>query len=375
MENQTIKTLKELINIPSYVLDDHNEEKLVDYIYNFLSKFTNLTVEKQTVEGKRANILAFTNKSPKIILFGHMDTVRPKIDSHSSFEATEQDNKLFGLGSVDMKSGLAIMLETARKYSKNNDIAYIFTVDEEYDFKGVFRLVKDYQLTTDVILNLEPTSLKILNGCRGVTEFTFEVNGKSCHAGTKHLGVNAIEKAVEIFKILQNELTKHDSERGANSLNLAHLNGGVLRAKDTVGYSGNVVPNYAFCVGEIRLADPSIDENWIEDKIKLISSQVGVSCTNIHFKFLMGSAYTPTDKLKLFEQALKMNGINPEYKDINATGYFEVQKLQETWGTDIIVFGPGPSEMAHQVNEYVDIDSVLITQKILDSYLEILQSH
>ena len=234
------------------------------------------------------------------------------------------------------------------------------------------KFIEKYHFKPKLIINLEPTSLKMLNGCRGVTEFTFEVHGKSCHAGTKHLGVNALEKAVEIFDILQNNISKFDNETGSNSLNLAYLNGGVLKTDNTVSYSGNVVPNYAYCVGEIRLANKGITEKWIEKEIIRIGKQVGTKCDNVKFKFLMKSAYTPKEKLIKFEEALKLNGLKPEYKNLNSTGYFEVQLLQEAWGADLVVFGPGPSTMAHQVNEYVELSTVNKTQRIIFSFLEVI---
>ncbi|MBU0534870.1 MAG: M20/M25/M40 family metallo-hydrolase [Patescibacteria group bacterium] len=369
-KNQVLQTLKELINIPSYVSEDKDESKLVDYIYNFLSSNTNLKVERQNVENNRANIIAYKNKSPKIIFFGHMDTVPPKIETQNPFESREEDGKLYGLGSVDMKAGLAIMLEIAKVHKDSDDIAYVFTVDEEYEFKGAYKLIEKYVFRPKFIISIEPTSLKVLNGCRGVTEFSFETHGKSCHAGVKHQGINAIEKTVELFDLLQKEISKFDKPDTVNSLNLAYLNGGVLKLDGDVSYSGNVVPNYAKCVGEIRLADSKITKEYVKDKIREIGALLKLEITNIDFKFLVGHMYTPKENIKDFEDSVARNHLTCEYSSINETGYFEVQLLQEKWKGSVVIFGPGPTSMSHCANEYVDIDTVNQTLYVIEDFIK-----
>ena len=369
-EKHVIETLKELINIPSYVSESQNEDLLGNFIFNFLTTNTNLKVEKQIVEKNRFNIITYKSTSPKIILFGHMDTVPPKIETKNPFKSKEVGGKLFGLGAVDMKAGIAIMLEIAKKYKASNDIAYVFTVDEEYEFKGAYKLIESYNFQPNFIINIEPTNLKILNGCRGVTEFGFETHGKSCHAGVKYKGINAIEKTLELFDLLQKDISKFDTKNTVNSLNLAYLNGGILTKKEDVSYNGNVVPNYAKCVGEIRLADSRITKDYIRKKIKEISVLLKLRVSEINFKFLVGSMYTDKSKIKSFENSIKENHIGCEYAGINETGYFEVQLLQKKWNGKVIVFGPGPSLMSHCANEYVEIKTVIQTLSVIETFIK-----
>jgi len=368
--NNTISLLKCLIEMPSFVGRGVDESKIGNFVYEYLKKNTNLKVEKQFVENKRFNIVAYKNLNPEVIFFSHLDTVPPKNPRSNPIKPMEKDGKIFGLGSVDMKSGLAISLSIANKFKNKENIAYIFSVDEEYEFKGAKILVEKYKFKPKLIINPEPTSLKILNGCRGVTEFTLKVHGKSCHAGSKYLGVNAIEKSVELFNKLQKEISKYDNEGGKNSLNLAGLNGGILRDKDQIVSSGNIVPNYASCVAEIRISNKKLTKKFIENKINSISKKIGVKVSDINFKFLMNPAFTPTINLKNFENILKENKIEPVYRDVNTAGYFEVQFLQEIWGGDILVFGPGPAEQAHQEEEYVDMDTIEKTERVFEDFVK-----
>ena len=66
---QAIDLLKQLISIPSYVSDNVNEIEVANFIFDFLSEKTDLTIEKQEVENCRFNIVAFKNKSPKSIKY------------------------------------------------------------------------------------------------------------------------------------------------------------------------------------------------------------------------------------------------------------------------------------------------------------------
>lgn len=365
-----IDTLSDLINIKSYVSDNNDESKLGEFICNFLKEKTDLIIEKQIVEKDRYNIIAYKNKTPSVILFGHMDTVSPKIESRDSFKAREEGGKLYGLGSVDMKAGLAIMLETAVKFRTSDRIAYIFTVDEEYEFKGVRKLVKEYTFEPKYIVNLEPTDLEIFNGCRGVTEFSLTIHGKSCHAGKKEEGVNAIEKTYDFYKILQQEISKTDTEDLKSTLNLAYVNGGIINEQGIVESNANVVPNFCKSVGEIRIASNKINERFLKNCIFSIAKDLNVTVSDYKLKFLLSSMYTEKSELKNFETVLTDMGLDARYGNITKTGYFEVQQLQGHWGGDVIIFGPGPSSNAHKIDEYVDIESVIKAFEVIENFVK-----
>jgi acetylornithine deacetylase/succinyl-diaminopimelate desuccinylase-like protein len=367
----TIETLKAIVSIPSYVDGPHNEKQLADYIFNLLSQNKNLKIVKQIVEGERYNIIA-TDQDPQIILFGHMDTVLPKEQEKDPLVAYEEDGKVYGLGSVDMKSGLAVMLDIALNHHKSN-VGYVFSVDEEYDFKGAMKLKEITTLHPKYILNLEPTNQKILNGCRGITEFEFEVIGKSAHAGRKMLGKNSIELGVDIVKELESICKAEDAKDVSSSVNLAHLVGGIKSNNDDeIRRMGNVVPNYAKIVAEIRIASKSITKEFVEKSLKDLALNKGIEIANLKFKFYLGSMFTPKEDLILFENSIKAQGMVPEYSDVNSAGYFELQIIESSWGGKGVVYGAGPSEMSHCENEYVEVTSVDKVQKVVLEFISSL---
>lgn len=373
MQKTTIEILKDIISIPSYVDNEQNEGDLADYIINFFKENTQYQIEEQLVSGKRRNLIALNKRNPKVILFGHMDTVPPKNETTSPFEPRIENDKLFGLGAVDMKSGLAIMLNQAQTNS-SDELGFVFSVDEEFDFQGANKLKEISDIKPGTIINLEPTDNKILNGCRGVTEFSFDLIGKASHAGRKSQGINSIEKAVEVSYYLQQEVSKFDTDDAISSVNLAYLHGGVLEKyignEPQVKRMGNIVPDFARVVLEIRLASSKITQDLITQLITNKATDLGARIENLEFKFYLGSMYTSKADLKEFESAIQSSQGNVEYSSINSSGYFELQMLQEKWGGKCIVFGAGPGNMSHAANEYVLISSVNQAETVIQSFLK-----
>ncbi len=371
---ETKEILKDLIRIPSYVDETHDERDVIKYVENFVKTNTKYKFVIQEVEGERKNIMVFNKPNPKIALFGHMDTVLPKVESDMPFEPREEEDKLFGLGSVDMKSGLAVMLKLMTEI-ESDEIAFVFSVDEEYDFKGALKLKEIADFKPGFIVNVEPTDGKILNGCRGITEFSFKVHGKSAHAGRKEYGVNAIERAVEVVNSFQKACSLLDTnDGGKTTVNLAYLNGGVLKdnggGNSEISGLGNVVPNYAEVICEIRIAKQEIDQIFIENEIIRIATEVGVTVDDIKFKFYLGSMLTDKIFLVDLEESIKDAGEEVIYADISLAGYYEVQMLQEKWGSKCVVFGAGPNAKSHMADEYVEISSLEKVENVLVDFIK-----
>ncbi len=372
----TLDLLKTFVSIPSYVDRDVDERQMVAKMKSLFvgSKYT---IEEQIVSGERKNLFIHDGTPAKVIILGHMDTVPPKIDTvGDSFKPRIEKENLYGLGSVDMKAGLAIAVNLLLNTDKKG-LAAIFSVDEEYDCAGAMAFVKKYHLKPKMIINLEGSDLKIQNGCRGIVEFLFEVAGKAVHASKKDEGVNAIEKTMILSASLQEALTKLDKKGGAkNSVNLARLNGGNLMRKDGDGTpifssSGNIVPNFASAHFEIRVASKKISFSLIKKLLLKIALKHKVKINNLRLKNTpVGSMLVQKAKLKDFEKAVKDWGLPVEYQNINTSGYYEAQILWAAWGCPVVIFGPSPNGMSHQANEYVNLKSVDKTREVVAKYLE-----
>lgn len=366
----TLEILKKLVTIPSFVDRNVDESEIAKYIKRY---FLNLKYpwETQVVEEKRQNVICGNTKNPKIVLLGHMDTVLPKQQASTPLVPKVIGDRLYGLGAVDMKSGIAIMMSLAAKITSDK-IAYVFTCDEEYKFYGSLKLLEKYKWKPDLIINTEPTGVSITNGCRGITEFSFDVYGKSAHASRKYLGVNAIEKTILLTQMLERRLQKFDKEI-KTSLNLSALEGGVLQTlKNNVPYISKLgmnVPDFARVNCEIRIGNSEITEQKIKRLLNRLARKENVKIKSISFKFFLGMFLTPKERLQKFERAIKQKNSPVVYRDINTAGFYEIQMLREAWNCDAIVFGPGPIEAAHAASEYVNLSSIDKVESILEGYL------
>ena len=102
---------KKLISIPSYVDKENYELQISNYLYRYIKNNLKwLKVYKQKVENSRNNIIAINTSNPKLIFISHMDTVKPSGDRDKMLIPQIKGNKLFGLGAVDMKGGLATVM-------------------------------------------------------------------------------------------------------------------------------------------------------------------------------------------------------------------------------------------------------------------------
>ncbi len=163
-EIELIKLTERLISIPS---ESFNENTIVDFIADYLSEEDHLKVEK--INNIVYAVIEGRDRSKTLCLAGHVDTVPPNGNAVPRYEG----DRLFGLGAVDMKGGIAIMLKLALTATNPNcNLKFIFYPREEVDnkhngLKELYSIDKDY-LNCDAAILLEPTNGYIEAGCQGV---------------------------------------------------------------------------------------------------------------------------------------------------------------------------------------------------------------
>jgi len=348
-----LKLTKQLVSIPSWVDGQTNEIKIGEFIFDFLKNNTNLMVEKEMVINGRFNILASNSQNIKTLVMGHIDTV----DIGNDWETNPifpviKDGKLFGRGTTDMKSGLAAMMLVATNKNLPKNIAFLFYIDEEYNFTGIKKFITDYgfKIKPKSIISLDGSELNVANGCRGLIEISATVKGLSCHAATPENGVNAIEvttKSVEKLKEFLSQFT--DPELGNSSVNLASIEGR--------GSAPNVVPDTCQFVLDIRPSPPEINAKLIVRQLEKFITKFGGKLTKSNIKFDFASWLTSKSKLKKL-------GLN--FKDISTSGYMDTQMLWQAFDQpNCLTIGAGSQQTAHASNEYIEISKLKQLEKVL----------
>lgn len=365
-----LELTQKLISIPSYVDGKNNEKQLADFLFEYLKK--NLPwfkLEKQIVEGTRYNLIATTGDNPKLIFLSHLDTVLPNNDTQTQTKMI--NGKLYGLGSCDMKGGLAATIKTCEEIGPTGNLALIFDCDEEYYFKGVKRLVQTQNLKPELVICPEPTNLEIVNGCRGVIEIEFDVLGKSTHAGRPNWGINAIEQAVSLVCNLQPELQKTDLPKlGSTTVNLSALQGGKWQSNKVV-IQANAVPDIAKVLLDIRPANPNLEAKKVLQVLISLAKNQKLGIVNEKINIDMKPYLTERNNLKKLEQAISEVGLTQQYRqNLGNGGFYESAIVSNYWKCPAINFGPKNAKTAHSNNEYVEIPSLEKTKEIFKNLIK-----
>lgn len=384
--------LQNLIRIPSWVPQEPDEAKLkqnennvVDFLEKWIKDNTNLTVKRQRLDGGRFNLIA-SNGKPDLLFLGHTDTVMPSSNSpYGQLDAEIHDGKIWGRGSTDMKSGIASMLQAISLTPEAKNIWAIFYADEEYDFLGMKALVKDYSdLRPKLIVSSDGSDLTIGNGCRGLIEFRAQLLGATGHAA-KANGINAINGVFESLGDLRKYLDNYNHPvMGSTSMNLAYLLGGQKINDDlqkendklqSVGQEGNVIPDIAEFVIDIRPSSPDLTVNNIIKQLETSALKHGCSLINSKIRHQLGAWYTDVSEIsefvKIAKTATARKLINLEKP--GESGYLDLQMLWEATGRPkAFMFGGGEGSTAHKPDEHIKIENLI---KERDFFYELLIDH
>ena len=135
---------------------------------------------------------------PLVLLVGHIDTVPAQGQGAARLEG----NRLFGLGTSDMKSGVAVMVHLLEDRSVRDgpfDVAGVFYDAEEgpHALNGLEPVLQRFPWLAEAAFAVvtEPTDLELQLGCQGLINATVRFQGRAAHSARPWLGENAVTKA------------------------------------------------------------------------------------------------------------------------------------------------------------------------------------
>jgi succinyl-diaminopimelate desuccinylase len=203
----TVRKLEEMIVINSVV---GQEGELAEYLRGELEAL-GLRTETQEVEPGRPNVygrIRGEKRGKRLNFNGHMDTV-PVVEGWDTdpFKPVREGDKLHGLGSCDMKAGIASILTMFKAvqdsgHSLRGELSFSGVIDEEAYGKGAKAMLKTDLAKVDAIVLAEPypgdESKPIPLGITGKILYDVNVKGRAAHGFRPHLGINAVEDAAKI---------------------------------------------------------------------------------------------------------------------------------------------------------------------------------
>src|SRR5215204_1082674 len=231
---------KNLMNIPSVSGD---EEAVGFFLRDYLESL-GWTVELQAVTENQNNVIAYLNKSPRVFLSTHMDTVPPFIPP------TETDEKIMGRGACDAKGIIASQIFAAEELRKQGitDIGLLYTVEEEQSSTGA-KAANLHPLAAKCkyLINGEPTDNDLAIGSKGTFRLKILTEGKAAHSAYPEMGESAIEKLLEVLQDIRRADFPNDEFFGETTVNIGTIEGGLAL---------NVIPPRAEAGIAIRLTTP-----------------------------------------------------------------------------------------------------------------------
>ena len=340
-----------LVDIPS---ESHHEAQITDVIEAELRPLDHLIVDRVG-----DNVVARTDlgRERRIVLAGHTDTV----PANGNASARIDGDVLWGLGSADMKGGVAILIELARRMkSPAVDVTYILYACEEvaveHNGLRVLAASRPELLEADVALLGEPTNGAVEAGCQGTLRVKVTLVGERAHTARAWMGKNAIHRLIDVLDVLGRYQPRRPVIAGCEyheALQAVSVEGGV---------AGNVVPDRV---------DLVVNHRFAPDRTP--------GAAEAHVREVLGVALTLSDSIELIDMSppaapglddpLLAALVGRNSLPIRAKlGWTDVAFFAER-GVPASNFGPGDPTLAHTAQEHLDRSSLESTYAPLQDLL------
>lgn len=338
---EQFEILKDLVEFNT--IKDKENKQIINYISNYLKKY------RFTVEHQGKYLIMSIGKNYKLGFLGHTDTVE-YIEGWNSnpFELTEVENKLYGLGTCDMKGGISAMLEAVSNIDFKKlkyGMKLYFTFDEEINFEGINAIVESKEVFPEFMIFGEPTYNQIKIGTKGLLAYELNFKGKKAHSSTPEKGKSANMNAISFFTELREFYNKHIINYEDNRYEVPYttMNIGILKG----GSAMNSIPAECFATVDFRIAKNE-HINMLEQEVNKLSEKY--ECT-----------IKITDKIEPFINEIE------SFPEIKETANF-MTEASIVPNSKKIILGAGPVT-AHEVNEYITKESY---KKLVKQYEELI---
>ncbi|MER7399398.1 succinyl-diaminopimelate desuccinylase [Streptomyces sp. NPDC000151] len=339
-----------LVDVPSVSRD---EKALADAVETALRALPHLTVDR---DGD--TIVARTNlgRAERVVLAGHLDTV-PIADNVPS--RLDENGVLWGCGTSDMKSGVAVQLRVAATVPEpNRDLTFVFYEAEEIaaEHNGLKRIAEEHPdwLAGDFAVLLEPSGNQVEGGCQGTLRVLLRTAGERAHSARSWMGSNAIHAAAPILERLASYEPRRaviDGLEYREGLNAVRIEGGV---------AGNVIPDECTVTVNFRYApDRSGEEALAHVREVFADCDIVEWTVDDHSTAALPGLSHPA--AKAFIEAV---GGTPMPK----FGWTDVSRFSAL-GVPAVNYGPGDALLAHKRDEHVVAAHVIQCEERLRAWL------
>lgn len=363
-------------------LPEHSNAALLDYIAGHLRRAgvePELIMEPGADRGSLAALIG-PRKPGGIILSAHSDVVPVEGQQWSvpPWRLTSGGGRLYGRGTADMKGFIACCLDLLPHIDParlERPLILAISHDEEIGCRGapllVGHIVANLPPPSAVIVG-EPTSMRVVDGHKGVAVYETRVRGRAAHSSLPHAGASATLAAARLIVRLEDIATRRrEGPRQARefSPSCTTVNAGLVRG----GEASNIVAAECVVRWDVRAipgddAQSILDElhEYAEDAVvpgmRRTAPEAGVS-TQL---FASAPPLAPQGDPVARELAMRILGESAS----SVVSFTTEAGLFQEAGMSAVVCGPGSIEQAHKPDEFVENSQLDACSRMLRSVLE-----
>lgn len=302
----------------------------------------------------------------------HLDTVAVEHMTEDPFDGRIADGRVYGRGSVDTKPTIAIAMAVLSELAAEGrrpgpTVNLVGTVGEEMGGLIGATSYRDWLdergQVVDQLIVAEPTMCAPVHGHKGGIGLEVTIHGHAAHSSKPHLGQNAVSAAARVVMAIDAEQERLVAQTpttpvGNGTVSVTEIGGGLAR---------NIIPDCCTLYAGRRTAPGEVPDVEFERLSELIRQSAAPLAVDIELANGFGSAafYTEPD-CDLVTSLSLLAGSDPETAQYgsNALRYDAVAR-------EVVVFGPGSIDQAHQAVEWVDIDELV---RAADIYRQLLRN-
>jgi succinyl-diaminopimelate desuccinylase len=288
----------------------------------------------------------------RVVLAGHLDTV----PVNGNLPVRRDGEHLHGLGTCDMKGGVAVMLHAAATVTApRHDLTFVYYDCEEIEAarNGLGRIEREDPtwLDGDLAIVCEPSNAVVEAGCQGTMRVELRTTGARAHTARAWMGVNAIHALGDALA----RLAAYESR--TVDIDGCVYREGLQAVRVAGGVSGNVVPDEAVLAVNHRFA-PDRSPADAEAHLREVFDGYELTVTDVAPGALPGLSAPAAAEL------VDAAGGAPVAK----LGWTDVARFAAR-GMPAVNFGPGDPTLAHTQQERVPIGDIHRCADVLARFL------
>ena len=330
----------------------------------------------------KANLLATIGPSIEggVVLSGHTDVV--PIDNQEwktdPFTVVERDGRLYGRGTADMKTFLAIILgalSTVTQAPLKVPIHLAFSYDEEVGCIGVPSLIREIDDAVPkprAVIVGEPTEMKVVSAQKGITNVRTVVAGHEAHSSQTQRGVSAVMVAAELIQYIQS-LAAEAAAKGPHDHHFEPHHTTITINIIEGGTAVNIMAGHCAFHWDIRSLPSEDPMTYVERFNRYCNDTVLPRLQAIAPECRIGSsvqAGAPPLRFEPDSEAEQLCRMLTGDNEVRAVSYAaEAGHFQQN-DLVAVICGPGSIAQAHQPNEFISLEQVKSGTRFFNDLIE-----